>query len=151
MNIIVLIGRLCKEPELKSTNSGKSVVTADLAVNRPFSKDTTDFIPVVLWEKNAEFVGRYAHKGSRVAVSGKLTTRKYQDKDGNNRVAYEVVADSVELMDSKSDGVGQNLPSEARSNPVGNSQGAYIPEAYSTGSAVGAGFVPMGNDDDLPF
>lgn len=147
MNIIVLIGRLCKEPELKSTNSGKSVVTADLAVNRPFSKDTTDFIPVVLWEKNAEFVGRYAHKGSRVAVSGKLTTRKYQDKDGNNRVAYEVVADSVELMDSKA----ENSASDGRNANVGNSQGAYIPEAYSTGSAVGAGFVPMGNDDDLPF
>jgi single-strand DNA-binding protein len=106
MNSINLTGNICNALELKSTQSGKSVITFNLAVKRPFTKDTTDFIPMVAWEKNAEYLSRYGKKGSRVAVSGKLTTRKYQDKDGNNRTAYEVVCDNVELMDSKNDAQG---------------------------------------------
>jgi single-strand DNA-binding protein len=103
MNSINLTGNICNDLELKSTQSGKSVITVNLAVKRPFTKDTTDFIPLVVWEKNAEYLSRYGKKGSRVAVSGKLTTRKYQDKDGKNRTAFEVVCDNVELMDSKSE------------------------------------------------
>jgi single-strand DNA-binding protein len=99
MNSINLTGNICNDLELKSTQSGKSVITLNLAVKRPFAKDTTDFIPLVVWDKNAEYLSRYARKGSKIAVSGKLTTRKYQDKDGNNRTAFEVVCDAVELMD----------------------------------------------------
>ena len=89
--------------ELKSTQSGKAVVSFNLAVKRPFAKDVTDFIPLVVWEKGAEYLATYAKKGSKIAVSGKLTTRKYQDKNGNDRTAFEVVCDTVELCDSKSE------------------------------------------------
>lgn len=106
MNSINLTGNICNDLDLKSTQNGKSVITFNIAVKRPFTKDTTDFFPMVAWEKNAEYLSRYGKKGSRVAVSGKLTTRKYQDKDGNNRTAYEVVCDNVELMDSKNDAQG---------------------------------------------
>jgi single-strand DNA-binding protein len=132
MNSINLTGNVCNDLELKSTQNGKSVLTFNLAVKRPFTKDTTDFIPLVVWEKNAEFLSRYGRKGSKVAVSGKLTTRKYQDKDGNNRTAFEVVCDTVEILDSKSD-----------------SSETYDAPAYSKGNATQ--FEELKTDDDLPF
>lgn len=100
MNTINLTGNICQEPELKQTTVGKPVVTVNLAVKRPFSKDTTDFIPLVLWDKNAEYIHNYANKGSKIAVSGKLTTREYTDKQGASRKVFEVVADTVEIINS---------------------------------------------------
>lgn len=100
MNTICLTGNICQEPELKQTTVGKPVVTVNLAVKRPFSKDTTDFIPLVLWDKNAEYIHNYANKGSKIAVSGKLTTREYTDKQGTSRKVFEVVADTVEIINS---------------------------------------------------
>jgi single-strand DNA-binding protein len=147
MNSINLIGNICNDLEVKTTQSGKSVVSFNLAVKRPFTKDTTDFIPVVVWEQGAQYLSRYGKKGSRCAVGGKLTTRKYQDQNGNNRTAYEVIADTVELMDSK----GENSASETRSAAGGNTQGGYMPQAYASGSAVGAGFVEIDSDEGLPF
>lgn len=131
MNTINLTGNICNDLELKSTQSGKSVLTFNLAVKRPFTKDTTDFIPLVAWEKNAEYLSRYGKKGSRVAVSGKLTTRKYQDNNGNNRTAFEVVCDSVEIMDSKSNEGNYDAPSFAKDN---------APQ-----------YEELKTDDDLPF
>lgn len=110
MNTINLIGNICQDIELKQTTTGKSVVTFNLAVKRPFTKDTTDFIPIVVWDKTAEFLNNYAGKGSKVAVSGKLTTRKYQDKSGSNRTVFEVVADTVDLLDSRNDAQGAYDP-----------------------------------------
>jgi single-strand DNA-binding protein len=139
MNSINLTGNICNDLEVKSTQSGKSVLTFNLAVKRPFTRDTTDFIPVVAWDQSAEYLGKYGRKGSRVAVSGKLTTRKFQDKDGNNRTAFEVVADSVELMDGKSDAQGTETASPNN----------YTPEAVSM--PQGAKFEPIDASDDLPF
>ena len=112
MNTINLTGNVCNDIELKNTPSGKAVVSLNLAVKRPYSKDTTDFIPLVCWDKSAEYLSRYARKGSKIAVSGKLTTRKYQDKDGHNRTAFEVVCDSVEILDSKGETQG-TIPQDA--------------------------------------
>lgn len=131
MNTINLTGNICNDLELKSTQSGKSVLTFNLAVKRPFTKDTTDFIPLVAWEKNAEYLSRYGKKGSRIAVSGKLTTRKYQDSNGNNRTAFEVVCDSVEIMDSKSEAGNYDAPSFAKDNAPN--------------------FEPLDQESDLPF
>lgn len=147
MNSINLIGNICNDLEVKTTQSGKSVVSFNLAVKRPFTKDTTDFIPVVVWEQGAQYLSRYGKKGSRCAVGGKLTTRKYQDKDGNNRTAYEVIADTVELMDSK----GENSVSEAHNASAVNGSSGYVPQAYSTGFAPFAQFEAVAVDDQLPF
>ena len=139
MNTINLTGNICNDLEVRSTQSGKAVLSFNLAVKRPFTKDTTDFIPVTVWDKGAEYLAKYGHKGSRVAVTGKLTTRKYQDKDGKDRTAYDVVADAVELMDGKSD--AQSAGSSAPTN--------YVPDAYK--SPVEPEFEAVGMDDDLPF
>ena len=139
MNSINLTGNICNDLEVKSTQSGKSVLSFNLAVKRPFTKDTTDFIPVVVWDQGADYLGKYGRKGSRVAVCGKLTTRKYQDNGGNNRTAYEVVADTVELMDSKNDAQGAGAASPH----------SYIPDAYT--KPQGGDFEPVDDSDGLPF
>jgi single-strand DNA-binding protein len=139
MNSINLTGNICNDLEVKSTQSGKSVLSFNLAVKRPFTRDTTDFIPCVVWDQGAEYLGKYARKGTKIAASGKLTTRKYKDKTGSERTAYELVCDSVEIMDSRN---GSQSEGTARPNN-------YVPDAYS-----GAGkpeFEAVSADDDLPF
>lgn len=103
MNSINLIGRLTAEPELRRTPDGTAVCSYSLAVKRPKVKDTTDFISCVTWRQGAEYLSQYGHKGDIVAVSGVLTGRKWQDKDGNSRINWEVVTDTVELLSSKKD------------------------------------------------
>ena len=151
INKVILGGRLTADTELKTTPSGVSVCTFGLAVNRKYSKEgeqTTDFINCVAWRTTAEFISRYFKKGSSLCVVGNIQTRNWEDpQTKQKRYATEVIVDEAMFVDSK----GENSASEARSANVGNTQGGYIPEAYSTGSAVGANFVPMGNDDDLPF
>lgn len=136
MNSINLTGNVCGDIELRTTTSGKPVVNFHLAVKRPFTKDTTDFIPLVVWDKAAEYLSTYAKKGSKIAVCGKLTTRKYQDKDGNNRTAFEVVADTVEIC-GKSEETGAT-PAEA-------------PAFAAAPAAAPENFTQIKPDDDLPF
>ena len=138
MNTITLTGRLTSDLELKHTQSGDSVCTYTLAVKRPKVKDTTDFIPVVSWRQGAEYLCNYGHKGDMVAVTGTLTTRKWQDKDGNNRISYEVVTDSVELISSP------------QSNQQGNSN-AQPQHRPQTQSYQQQGYIDITGDEDLPF
>lgn len=108
MNHIILIGNLTAAPELRSTNSGVSVCTFNIAVNRRFANQQgereTDFVPIVVWRGTAESCAKYLAKGSKVAVSGVLQTRRYEDKDGKKRTAFEVVADDVEFLTPKTGG-----------------------------------------------
>ena len=136
MNSVNLTGRLVESPELKQTNTGKSVVSTTLAVDRPFAKDTTDFIPVVIWNQSAEYLSRYAHKGTKIEVTGRLTTRKYEDKNGNKRTAFEVVCDSVGICDS------------AKENATGAKSEPYMPSAYTSNSQ---NFEEIPGDESLPF
>lgn len=108
MNAVQIIGRLTSDVELRRTQSGKAVATYSLAVKRPRSKDETDFPNVVTWEKGAEYLSQYGHKGDIVAVSGSLQSRKFTDKNGNNRIAWEIVADSVELLSGRKNSDGGN-------------------------------------------
>ena len=129
MNNISLVGRLTADPELKQTQSGISVTSFSIAVDRSGSKDTTDFLPCVAWRQTAEFVCKYFRKGQRIGLIGKLTSRKYEDKNGNPRTAYEVVADHVEFVESKKASEG---------NTTNNTAAAF--DEYEEIA-----------DDDLPF
>lgn len=137
MNSINLIGHLCGDLELRQTNGGKSVTQFNLAVKRPFSRDTTDFIPVVVYDQPAEYLSRYAHKGTKVAVTGKLISRNYEDKNGNKRTAFEVVADVAEICESKENNTDKPQPS------------TYVPGAYSTPNSQN--FETIEGDEGLPF
>lgn len=101
MNCVILCGRTTTDIDLRTTTSGKNVTSFALAVDRPGANDKTDFIPIVAWEKTAEFLNKYIGKGRKIIVEGFLSSRKYEDKNGNSRVAYEVVANRVEFADGK--------------------------------------------------
>lgn len=105
LNRVILMGRITQELELKTTASGISVTSFSIAVDRNYVKQgeerQTDFINIVCWRKQAEFVCRYFEKGSMIALEGQLQTRTYQAKDGSNRYVTEVVADSVSFTGEK--------------------------------------------------
>ena len=101
MNTIVLTGRLTADIELKQTSTGIPVCSFTIAVKRPHTKDTTDFINCVAWRNTAEFVSRYFKKGQMIAVTGCLTARNYADHAGSKRTIYEVVCDNCEFCGGK--------------------------------------------------
>ena len=104
MNVIVIMGRLTKEPELRTTGTGISVTSFSVAVNRNYSKDgnaQTDFINCVAWRNTAEFITRYFGKGQMIAIKGSLQQNSYTDKDGNKRTSYDVVVDTADFCGSK--------------------------------------------------
>ena len=106
LNHIVLMGRLTRDPELRSTTSGINVASFSVAVDRDYgNRDSgekqTDFINCVAWRSTADFVNKYFTKGSMIVVSGRLQIRDYTDRDGNKRTAAEVVADNVYFGESK--------------------------------------------------
>lgn len=134
MNNIQITGRLTADPELKTTQSGVSVCAYNLAVKRPKVKDTTDFLTVVSWRQGAEYLTKYGHKGDVVAVSGVLTTRSWEDKNGNKRISYEVVSDTVELVG----GIKNEQSNATQTTPYSNAGQAQ-------------GFETIIADEDLPF
>lgn len=101
MNSTNHIGRLTADPELRRTPDGTAVCTFTLAVRRPKVKDTSDFIDFVVWRQGAEYLCQYAHKGDIVAAKGSLESRKWTDKNGNNRLNWEIRVEEVELLSSK--------------------------------------------------
>ncbi|WIG61077.1 MAG: Single-stranded DNA-binding protein [Ktedonobacterales bacterium] len=113
LNKIMLIGNLGQDPEMSYTPSGKAITKFSLAVNRNTRdretneqrKETTWF-RIVAWEQKAEFCNQYLHKGSRVFIEGRMTSRKYTNKDGIEVTAWEVLVENTELLDSRSDGSG---------------------------------------------
>ncbi len=144
MNKVILMGRLVSDPELRTTQSGISVTTIRIAVNRRFAKQgdpvTADFFDVVFWRQTAEFVARYFTKGRQIAVVGALQTRKWQDRDGNNRYTTEVVGEEAYFADSKRDAA-----------PAGT-QPAYQSEAPAEYNPASRGdFEEVDDGDDLPF
>ena len=139
MNQINITGRLSAVPELKTTPNGKSVCNFRLAVNRPRTKDTTDWIPCTAWNQSAEYLCKYASKGNRVGISGILTSRDYEDKDGNKRTVYEVLCDSVEILESRSTSSTTTSPSTPAKAPQN--------EAETFAGMTG---IEM-EDEDLPF
>lgn len=101
LNKAILMGRLTANPDLRQTPNGLSVATFSLAVNRNYNRDITDFINIVAWRQTADFVSRYFTKGQLVVVEGSIQTRSYEDKQGNKRVAFEVLAEQVYFAESK--------------------------------------------------
>jgi single-strand DNA-binding protein len=102
MNKVILTGNICQDIELKQTTAGKSVVTNCIAVSRDFKNANgeyeSDFINIVVWDKQAEYLSKYASKGDRVELCGKWTVRKYQANDGTNRIVNECLVESIKAF-----------------------------------------------------
>ena len=136
-NKVILIGNMVADPELKQSTSGVSVCSFSIAVNRKMAKNgECDFITVVAWRQQAEFVCKYFKKGKPILVCGQLQTRNWTDNQGQKRYATEVVADEVSF-------VGANNTEQDK--PTGNVP--YVPSEYQTATQMEE--VP--NDGDLPF
>lgn len=148
MNSICLMGRLTVDPELKTTQTGVSVTSFSVAVDRAYRpKDQerqTDFINCVAWRGTAEFISRYFHKGQRIALQGSLQSRRYTANDGSQRTAYEVVIDNAFFCESKGGNAG--------GAPSYDSQIPSMPEMKPAFSTANAGdFEEILTDEDLPF
>lgn len=116
-NLVVLTGRLTSDPELKTTQSNVSVTSFCIAVQRRYKsgeEPITDFINIVAWRNTAEFVAKYFKKGNMIGIEGSIQTRKYTDKDGNNRVAFEVLASGVQFVESKRSSTDVNIAGRRR-------------------------------------
>lgn len=152
LNVIALMGRLVADPELRHTPNGIATCTFRIAVDRSFvragEERKADFIDIVTWRTTAEFVCKYFHKGSLMAVNGSLQTRNYEDKSGNKRTAFEVVAENVHFAESKGGASGGNYASAA-STPSANAPASSAPASYAAGSADD--FAVIDDNEDLPF
>ena len=148
MNAICLMGRLTGDPELKTTQSGVSVTSFSVAVDRAYrSKDQerqTDFINCVAWRGTAEFISRYFRKGQRIALQGSLQSRKYTANDGSQRTVYEVVVDNAFFCESKGGNAG-GAPSYDSQIPV------YSEAKPAFSTANSGDFEDILTDEDLPF
>ena len=127
LNHMTIMGRMVRDPELRHTQQGTPVISFTLAVDRDYqsggSEKQTDFIDVVGWRSTAEFVSKYFRKGSMTVVSGRLQMRKWQDRDGNNRISAEVVADNVYFGESKKTGNAEPQHSEPEIHDIDDSDG----------------------------
>lgn len=124
MNKIILLGRLTREPEVRTTPTGKTVVVFSLAADRPYKgrdgKTEADFINIVTWNKTAELVGTYVHKGERLLVEGRLQIRSYEGKDGQKHYVTEVIADRVEFIEKRNSSGAQTATPKEDAGPMGS-------------------------------
>lgn len=146
LNVVVLTGRLTADPELKTTQSGVSVCSFCIAVERRYKSGedrVSDFINIVAWRSSAEFVSKHFKKGQMIAIEGAIQTRKYQDKDGNNRTAFEVLANNVQFADFGKRENKPNVDIDPNNDPLQN---------FSNNLASQQDFSQItDSDDDLPF
>lgn len=144
MNKVTLIGRLTKDPELKYTpGAGTAVTTFSIAVDRRFNKDgqkEADFIPIVVWGKQAETTAQYVTKGKLIGVAGRIQARSYDAKDGSKRYVTEVIAEEVQFLEWGDGPKGGSGPKQGRND-------------LDNGSDFGSGFEDMTpvDEGDIPF
>ena len=151
LNVVAIMGRLVADPELRTTTQGNSVCSFRIACDRSYAQQgqerQADFIDVVAWRQQADFVSKCFQRGSLIAVEGSLQTRNYKDKQGNNRTAVEVVANNISFAGAKRQ--------DAQSAPSYEQQTAsYVQQAKAqTGFVQGSAddFAVIDDNDDLPF
>ena len=145
MNKVTLVGRLARDPELRTTTNGKSVCTISVAVDRRFKQDgqpTADFFNVIAWGRQGEVINQYLTKGSQIALSGRLQSRSYDARDGSKRYVTEVVLEEFDFIGGKSQNSGGNT--------YGNQGGGYTAPQQPMDD-LDDDFHLLADDDDVPF
>ena len=158
LNVVAIMGRLARDPELRQTTTGKNVASFRIACDRgrrdANGQSQADWIPVTAWDRTAEFVCKYFQKGSLIIVDGRLQSRSYQDKAGNNRTAIEIVANNVNFAGPKSANAAPGMGGASYGAPMADPaarpavQQAPAP-SYSAGS--NDDFALIEDEGDLPF
>lgn len=159
MNRIILLGRLTRDPEVRYTQNGKVVTQFTLAVDRPFinqeGQKEADFIPVVIWGKQAETIGNNISKGQRVLVEGRLQIRSYDAKDGSKRYVTEVIADRFEFIEHKSESA-LAAANNVSNQPFGPGSPSYNIPVQTKADKGFESFgqpmpAPLPFDEEIPF
>ena len=153
MNKVFLIGILSRDPELRHTGSGTAVCQINVAISRPVaqgSEPQTDFINVVVWNKQAENVARYLSKGRQIAIEGRIQTRNYDNNEGKRTYVTEVIASNVEFLGSANDNRTNNTMDNFNDNPFD------VDPVMETASVDNDPFASFGekveiSDSELPF
>ena len=127
MNHFIGIGRLTRNPEVRQTQTGKSVTNFTIAINRR-GTDGADFIPVVAWNRLADICGQYLTKGSQVCVSGAIQLRTYQADDGSNRSVFEIIANEVEFLTRSGQSEENDIQTNKQSTKVDDSGESVLME-----------------------
>ena len=160
MNKVILIGRLARDPELRTTSSGISMVRFTVAVTRPGTQGAqpiTDFIGCIAWRRQAENIAKYCSKGSQVAVDGRIQTGSYDGADGQKRYTTDIVADNVTFLGSRNSSASNNVDnSSSYEQPMPNYNEMPSPSEMPTMDVSEDPFKDFGEeialtDDDLPF
>jgi len=159
LNVVAIMGRLARDPELRQTTTGKNVASFRIACDRgrrdANGQSQADWLDVVAWERTAEFVCKYFQKGSLIAIDGRLQTRQYQDKNGQNRTAVEIVANNVSFGQSKESVYPgtENAPENAAAAPerTQSAQRTTQSAAPSYSSGNNEDFAMIEDEGDLPF
>ena len=159
VNKVILVGRLGKDPETRYMTSGEAVTNATLATSENWKdksgekQEKTEWHNLVFYRRLAEVAGEYLKKGAQIYVEGKIQTRKYTTKEGQERYTTEIIVDQMQMLGSKSGGAGSfevvenQSPAPARSAPA--SKPAAAPAGPSAGSGQARNFDNF--DDDIPF
>ena len=152
LNVVAIMGRLVADPQLRQTTTGKNVASFRIACDRG-RRDANgqNQADVVAWERSAEFVCRYFQKGSLIAVDGRLQNRQYQDKNGNNRQAVEIVAQNISFTGSKSQNQGMGAPAMSAPAPAEYARPAAQPAAPAYSAGSNDDFALIEDEGDLPF
>ena len=156
MNKIILVGRLTRDPELRTTPNGISVCSLSLAVSRRMDRDKTDFFDITVWRQAGENCAKYLSKGRQVAVEGEMQMDRYEAKDGSKRTVYRVVAVRVEFLSNSNAGAGNysGEPDYSQRRPAASApraqeaQRSAAPEENVFESEFDAALI---DDNDLPF
>ncbi len=161
MNKVILIGRLARDPEMRTTGSGIAVTRFTVAVSRPFNPQNgqpqTDFINCVAWRRQAENIAKYCNKGSQVAVEGRIQTGSYDGADGQKRYTTDIVADNVTFLGSRNTSGGDTTSSNYDSSSFAQPMPSYEEsQSIPTTDMSEDPFKDFGeeialSDDDLPF
>lgn len=153
INRVILVGRLTKAPELRRTQSGSSVVSFTLAVGRRYTQPgqpDADFINCVAWNKTAELMAQYLHKGSMIGVEGRIQTRSYDNQQGQRVYVTEVITDSVQFLESKNaSGQAQNTYAQAQPSYAQPQEAQPVSDSFN--SSFDASDTLDIASDDLPF
>lgn len=160
MNKVILIGRLARDPEMRTTASGTPVTRFTIAVSRPFTNQggerEADFISCVAWRRQAENIAKYCTKGSQVALEGRIQTGSYDGQDGTKRYTTDIVADNVTFLSSRGNEASGFTPNNSFGNEAPSYQDNYMTSSAPTANVGEDPFKDFGeeialSDDDLPF
>ncbi|MGN0194124.1 MAG: single-stranded DNA-binding protein [Pseudoramibacter sp.] len=144
MNKVILVGRLARDPELRTTTTGKSVCSFAIAVDRRFKRDgqpSADFFNVTAWGKQGEVISQYLRKGRQIAISGRLQTRSYTANDGSKRYVTDIVLEEFDFIGSRSDAVPSGQNNQPNNNNV----------SLDGSDDIDDDFHLLADDDDVPF